>query len=129
MEMRAAVESMNALGQETRMRAFRLLVEAGEEGLPAGDIARRLGVPHNTMSTHLAQLTRAGLIRSRRESRSIIYVADFAGIRALLAFLVQDCCQGRPEACGSLLDAVLPLAPCCPTPARDAVLALKDDAR
>ena len=129
MDVTVAVEAMNALGQETRMRAFRLLVEAGEEGLPAGDIARRLGVPHNTMSTHLAQLTRAGLIRPRRESRSIIYVADFAGIRALLAFLVQDCCQGQPEACGPLLDAVLPLAACCPAPSRDAAGALKEAAR
>lgn len=113
MDVTAAVEAMNALGQETRMRAFRLLVEAGGEGVPAGEIARRLDVPHNTMSSHLAQLTRAGLIRSRRESRSIIYMADLAGLRALLAFLVQDCCHGRPEACAPLLDAVLPLATCC----------------
>ena len=120
MDLSAAVEGMNALGQETRMRAFRLLVEAGEEGVPAGEVARRLDVPHNTMSTHLAQLTRAGLIRSRRESRSIIYMADLAGVRALLAFLVQDCCQGRPEACGPLLDAVLPLSACCPAPMRPA---------
>ena len=112
---------MGALGQETRLRAFRLLVEAGEEGVPAGEIARRLDVPHNTMSSHLALLTRAGLIRSRRESRSIIYTADFAGIRALLAFLVQDCCRGRPEACGPLLDAVLPVAACCATTGRDGV--------
>ncbi len=117
MDLIAAVEAMNALGQETRMRAFRLLVEAGEEGVPAGEIARRLDVPHNTMSTHLAQLTRAGLVRSRRESRSIIYMADLPSIRALLAFLVQDCCHGRPEACGPLLDAVLPVAACCPAPA------------
>ena len=112
MDLTAAVEAMNALGQETRMRAFRLLVEAGEEGVPAGEIARRLDVPHNTMSTHLALLARAGLIRARRESRSIIYMADLAGTRALLAFLVQDCCRGRPEACGPLLDAVLPVAAC-----------------
>ena len=118
MDVLAAVESMGALGQETRLRAFRLLVEAGEEGVPAGEIARRLDVPHNTMSSHLAQLARAGLIRSRRESRSVIYVADFAGIRALLAFLVEDCCRGRSEACGPLLDAALPLAACCPAPQR-----------
>jgi DNA-binding transcriptional ArsR family regulator len=120
MDLLAAVEAMNALGQETRMRAFRLLVEAGKEGVPAGEIARRLDVPHNTMSTHLGQLTRAGLIRSRRESRSIIYMADLAGTRALLAFLVQDCCRGRPEACAPLLDAVLPLSACCPAPTRPA---------
>jgi DNA-binding transcriptional ArsR family regulator len=68
----------------------------------------------------LGQLTRAGLIRSRRESRSIIYMADLAGTRALLAFLVQDCCRGRPEACAPLLDAVLPLSACCPAPTRPA---------
>ena len=112
---------MNALGQETRLRAFRLLVEAGEEGVPAGEIARRLDVPHNTMSTHLAQLARAGLVRSRRRSRSIIYMADLAGTRALLAFLVEDCCRGRPEACGPLLDAALPVAACCAATGRDGV--------
>jgi ArsR family transcriptional regulator, arsenate/arsenite/antimonite-responsive transcriptional repressor len=116
MDVIAATESLAALAQETRLRAFRLLVEAGPEGMPAGEIARRLGVPHNTLSVHLAQLTRAGLARSRRESRSIIYLADLAGVRDLIAFLVQDCCHGRPEACGPLLDAVLPLAACCPAP-------------
>lgn len=121
MDITAAVECMGALGQETRLRAFRLLVEAGEEGVPAGEIARRLDVPHNTMSSHLALLTRAGLIRPRRESRSIIYTADFAGVRALLAFLVQDCCRGRPEACGPLLDAVLPAAACRGATGRDGV--------
>lgn len=111
---------MNALGQETRLRAFRLLLNAGPNGLPAGEIARHLGVPQNTMSTHLAQLTRAGMVASRRESRSIIYVANLTGIRALLSFLVQDCCQGQPETCGLLLDAVLPLAACCPPAKRPA---------
>lgn len=119
MDVIAAIDRFAALAQDTRLRAFRLLVEAGAEGMPAGEIARRLGVPHNTMSVHLAQLTRAGLIRSRRESRSVIYLADFAGVRALLAFLLQDCCRGRPEACGPLLDAALPAAACCPdTPER-----------
>lgn len=116
MDIAAAIDSFGALAQDTRLRAFRLLVEAGEEGMPAGEIARQLGVPHNTMSVHLAQLARAGLIRSRRESRSVIYLADFDGIRALLAFLLQDCCRGRPEACGPLLDAALPAVACCPTP-------------
>jgi DNA-binding transcriptional ArsR family regulator len=110
------VASLDALGQETRLRAFRLLLEAGREGVPAGEVARRLGVPQTTMSTHLAQLARAGLVRPRRASRSIIYVADLAGLRGLLGFLVQDCCQGRPETCGLLLDEVLPQAACCPTP-------------
>ena len=120
MDDTVATEAFGALAQDTRLAVFRLLVEAGAEGMPAGDIARCLGVPHNTMSTHLAQLTRAGLVRSRRESRSIIYMADLAGIRALLAFLVEDCCQGRPDACAPLLDAVLPLSACCPAPTRPA---------
>src|SRR4051794_30528437 len=124
MDTTAAVSGMNALGQETRMRAFRLLLNAGAEGVPAGEIARRLGVPQTTMSTHLAQLTRAGLVRSRRASRSIIYIADLAGIRGLLGFLVQDCCQGQPETCGLLLDEVLLHPACCPTPERSAGPAL-----
>ena len=118
MEAKLAVEAFGALAQETRLAVFRLLVEAGAEGMPAGEIARRLGTPHNTMSTHLAILARAGLVTSRRESRSIIYAADYGGIRALIAFMVQDCCKGRPEACAPLLDAALApaAARCCPPP-------------
>lgn len=80
----------------------------------AGDISRHLGTPHNTMSTHLGLLVRAGLVTSRREGRSVIYVADYAGVRGLIAFLLQDCCKGRPEVCAPLLDAALP-ASYCPT--------------
>ena len=116
MDQTAATEAFAALAQETRLAVFRLLVETGAEGLPAGDIARRLGVPHNTMSTHLAVLARAGLVASRREGRSIIYAGDYAGIRALIAFMLQDCYRGRPEVCAPLLDAALaPAARCCPT--------------
>lgn len=79
--------------------------------MPAGDIARSLEVPHNTMSSHLAILVNAGLLTSRRESRSVIYSIDFDGTRALLAFLMEDCCQGRPDVCAPLLDSVLP--GCC----------------
>lgn len=99
MDKSAAIRALDGLAQETRLDAFRLLVRAGEEGLPAGEIARALGVPHNTLSSHLAVLTGAGLVASRREGRSIIYRADFAGTRSLLAFLMEDCCQGHPEAC------------------------------
>lgn len=126
MDINAAIECLGALGQDTRLRAFRLLVEAGEE-VPAGEIARRFGVPPNTMSTHLAQLARAGLIRSHRESRSILYVADIACIRELLAFLVQDCCQGQADACRPLLDAVLPLTACCPASEPAALLRREAD--
>lgn len=108
---RNATEALAALAQESRLSAFRLLVRAGPPGLAAGDIAQSLGIPHNTLSTHLAVLTRAGLLRSRREGRSVIYSVDFDGTRSLLGFLLEDCCRGAPEACGLALDSVLP--GCC----------------
>ncbi|HJS85564.1 MAG TPA: metalloregulator ArsR/SmtB family transcription factor [Acetobacteraceae bacterium] len=111
MEITAATEAFGALAQETRFAVFRLLIEAGPDGMPAGDIARHLGVPHNTLSTHLGILSRAGLVGSRREGRSIIYAADFSGVRGLIAFLLQDCCKGRPEVCAPLLDAALAPVP------------------
>ena len=116
MDEKLATKAFGALAQDTRLAVFRLLVEAGAEGMPAGEIARRLGTPHNTMSSHLGVLARAGLVTSRRESRSIIYAADYGGIRALIAFMVQDCCKGRPETCAPLLDAALApaAARCCP---------------
>ena len=105
METNVAIEALAALAHPGRLAAFRLLVQAGREGMPAGEIARALGAPANTMSTQLAILSRAGLIGSRRESRSVIYSADYAGIGELLTFLMQDCCQGRPEVCEPLLEA------------------------
>jgi DNA-binding transcriptional ArsR family regulator len=118
MDSKFATDAFGALAQETRLAVFRLLVEAGAEGMPAGDIARYLGTPHNTMSTHLAILARAGLVGSRRESRSVIYSANYAGIRALTAFLLQDCCRARADVCTPLLDAALTptAARCCPPP-------------
>ena len=115
MDAKHATGVFAALAQDTRLAVFRLLVEAGAEGMPAGEIARHLGTPHNTMSTHLAILACAGLVTSRRESRSIIYTADYDGIRRLIAFMVQDCCKGRPEVCAPLLDAALApaAARCC----------------
>jgi DNA-binding transcriptional ArsR family regulator len=112
MESNIAIEALSALAHPGRLGVFRLLVRAGAEGAPAGEIARALDTPANTMSTQLAILTRAGLIRSRRESRSIIYSADYAQITALLGFLMQDCCQGRPEICAP----VAAMAACRPTP-------------
>ena len=97
------VNAFSALAQTSRLQVFRLLVRKGPEGLAAGDIARQLGVPHNTLSTHLAILTRAGLLRSARQGRSIIYRIDAGGIRDLLDHLVKDCCNGNPELCGPLL--------------------------
>ena len=111
MELNTAVRQLGALAQETRLDVFRLLVRRGPDGAPAGEIARALGVPHNTMSSHLSILARAGLVAPRREGRSIIYRVDFDGTRALLAFLLEDCCQGRRELCRPAVDAAL--AGCC----------------
>ena len=116
MDAKLTTATIGAIAQDPRLTVFRLLDKAEAEGMPVGDIARRLGTPHNTMSSHLAVLARAGLVTSRRESRSIIYAADYGGIRALIAFMVQDCCKGRPEACAPLIDAALApaAARCCP---------------
>src|SRR5260221_470451 len=81
----------------TPLEVFRLLIENEPEGLAAGEVARRMAVPHNTMSTHLAILTRAGLITAERQSRSIVYRARLDAVRELAGYLVQDCCGGRPE--------------------------------
>lgn len=100
-----AVEALSALAQGHRLAVFRLLVKAGGEGLPAGEIAREVGVRPNTLSSHLTILTHAGLIVARREGRSIIYAADYERMRGLLGFLVADCCGGRPEICAPLVEA------------------------
>ncbi len=107
MDMNSAVKAFGALSQETRLKVFRLLVRRGAEGVAAGEIARLLDIPHNTLSTHLAVLTAAGMVSSRRIGRSIIYSIDLTGIRGLLAFLMEDCCQGRPELCAPVLDRLL----------------------
>lgn len=109
-----AVEALSALAHGRRLAVFRLLVRAGEDGVPAGEIAREVGVLPNTLSTHLTILGHAGLIRSRREGRSVIYAADYEGMRGLLGFLMSDCCGGRPEICAPLTDP----AACCPGTAR-----------
>jgi ArsR family transcriptional regulator, arsenate/arsenite/antimonite-responsive transcriptional repressor len=98
-----AVTRFSALAHQTRLSVFRLLVEAGPEGLAAGDISRRLAMPHNTLSTHLAVLARAGLVESRRDGRSIIYAARFSGVRELIDFVLRDCCKGLPKVCSPLL--------------------------
>ena len=97
-----AVEALSALAHEHRLAVFRLLVRAGADGLPAGEIARQLGVLPNTLSSHLTILGHAGLLQSRRDGRSVIYSADYDGMRDLLDFLVADCCGGRPEICAPL---------------------------
>ncbi len=96
-----AIRALSALAQEYRLAAFRLLVQAGPEGTPAGVIADRLGVPASSMSFHLAQLAHAGLVTQRRRSRSIIYTADYDAMNDLLGYLTENCCQGASCAPGS----------------------------
>ncbi|MGH8737729.1 MAG: ArsR/SmtB family transcription factor [Burkholderiales bacterium] len=95
MEMKQAVIALGALAQETRLAVFRMLVEAGPGGMPAGEISARLGLPAATASFHLAQLSRAGLLASRAQGRFIIYSADFERMNALLGFLTENCCGGQ----------------------------------
>ncbi len=99
-----ALDAFAALGQSTRLDVFRLLIAAGEAGMSAGDIGDALGVRQNTMSANLGVLARSGLIRNAREGRSIRYFADLDGLRGLLAFLMEDCCGGRPELCRPVID-------------------------
>lgn len=106
MDKMESLAALAALGQETRLDVFRLLVRAGETGIPAGEIAERLGAVQNTMSAHLKILTAAGLVRSQRESRVIRYFADMTGFRDLMAYLMEDCCQGEPDICRPVLDAI-----------------------
>lgn len=111
MESELVILALAALAQSTRMDVFRLLVKHEPEGLPAGEIARHLAVPHNTMSSHLAILARAGLVRSERRSRLMIYRADLGRFREVATYLLQDCCGGHPEVCTPLLATLMP---CCP---------------
>lgn len=97
MEIRETVARLAALAQETRLRVFRLLVEAGEAGLNAGAIAAALDVPASTLSFHIAHLARAGLVNARQESRFVFYTANFPVMDAMLAFLTDDCCQGAGQ--------------------------------
>jgi DNA-binding transcriptional ArsR family regulator len=111
MEIPKAVKALSALSQESRLRAFRLLVRSGIEGMAAGRIADALDIPHNTLSTHLGTLVNAGLVSSRRESRSIIYSIDFDGTRELFSFLMEECCEGNRDICLPVLESLLPR--CC----------------
>jgi len=103
MESETVVRALGALAQEHRLALFRLLVQAGPDGLAAGAIAEALGVPASSLSFHLAQLTNAGLIAQRRDGRSLIYSADYGAMTALLGFLMENCCGGAVCA---------PAAPC-----------------
>jgi|SRR5579859_1054384 len=115
MELTFAVRRLAALAQSSRLAVFRLLVKAGPDGLAAGEIARLLGVTPNTLSAQLNVLANAELISSRRDGRSIIYAANYDGMSELLVYLMEDCCQGRPEVCAPLSLAASRAA-CCDRP-------------
>lgn len=110
METTETVLALAALAQPTRLEVFRLLVKHEPGGLAAGDVARELAVPHNTLSAHLSVLARAGLVSSQRQGRSIVYRAEIAALRAVMLYLATDCCGGRPELCAPL---VAELTTCC----------------
>jgi ArsR family transcriptional regulator len=111
MENEQAIMALAGLAQPTRLQAFRTLVKHEPDGLAAGDLARHLEVPQNTLSAHLAILSRADLVTSERHSRSIVYRANLAEFQKVVLFLLQDCCGGRPEICAPVIES---LAPCCP---------------
>ncbi len=108
MKEKQAVPAFAALAQETRLGIVRRLVREGPDGLPAGKLADAAGVSPSNLSFHLKELEGARLIASRREARSIIYSADYEGLRDLIGFLMKDCCGGRPEICAPVL-----ADPCC----------------
>lgn len=112
MEERQALMSFAALSQETRLHIVRMLVVAGPEGMAAGAVAEKAEVSASNVSFHLKELERAGLISQKRESRSIIYTANFDGLGSLIRFLMEDCCAGHPEICAPAAD----LAACCINP-------------
>jgi DNA-binding transcriptional ArsR family regulator len=111
MDKMTVVDTLGCLAQATRLEVFRLLVAAEPEGLAAGEIAQTLGIPHNTLSNHLAILTRADLAWGERRGRSIIYRASLATLSQALTYLAKDCCGGHPELCAPLISD---LSPCCP---------------
>ncbi len=108
----SAVEALSALAHEGRLAIFRLLVRAGNEGVAAGEIARKLDVLPNTLSASLTVLSNAGLVHSRREGRSIIYTADYERMSKLLGYLMEDCCNGNAAICEPLV-AIAKRAACC----------------
>ena len=108
METIEAISALAALAQTTRLDTFRLLVTREPEGVPAGELARLMAVPQNTMSAHLSILSRAGLVSGERRSRSIIYRANLARLRELVSFLLKDCCGGRPDVCAPLIAEISP---------------------
>lgn len=112
MQAASVIRALSALAQDHRLAAFRLLVQAGPDGLPAGTLAQRLGVVPSSMSFHLAQLANAGLVTQQRHGRSIVYAADYAAMGGLMAYLTENCCAGA--ACGAATPAA-----CAPAATHD----------
>jgi ArsR family transcriptional regulator, arsenate/arsenite/antimonite-responsive transcriptional repressor len=116
MEIKNAIALFDALSQETRLLAFRLLVAAGQQGMPAGALSEKLEIPHNSLSFHLNHLSNAGIINSRRDGRSIIYSANYDVMHGLISFMVKDCCsddfasihEDQHKGC-----SIIELADCC----------------
>lgn len=106
MESNQAISSFSALSQQTRLDVFRLLIKAGADGVLAGELAEQLDIRQNTMSANLTVLLNAGLVRNERQGRTVRYFADFDAVRGLLAFLMEDCCGGRPELCKPVIDEI-----------------------
>ncbi len=111
-----ALAALAALSQATRLQTFRLLVSREPDGVAAGELARLVGTPQNTLSTHLSILANAGLVGGERHSRSIIYRANLSRLREVVLFLLKDCCGGRQDLCAPL---IAELSPCCPPASRD----------
>ena len=122
MDIQDAVVAFGALSQETRLRVFRLLVEYGQDGTAAGTLSETLGIPHNTLSFHLSQMSHAGLVLSQREGRSIIYRANFGFFTDLIRYMVKDCCrmefatirEDTKRGC-----SVIEMPSCCPPQERE----------
>jgi DNA-binding transcriptional ArsR family regulator len=112
MELKAAVTALAALAQETRLAIYRLLVEAGPEGVSVGRIGETLKVPGATLSFHLKELARASLVSARQEKQFIYYAADFERMAELMTYLTQNCCQGMPQECLTVVETAL--GRCCP---------------
>jgi DNA-binding transcriptional ArsR family regulator len=110
MDQLTALAALAALSQATRLQTFRLLVSREPDGVAAGELARLVGTPQNTLSTHLSILANAGLVHGERHSRSIIYRADLSQLREVVVFLLKDCCGGREDLCAPL---IAELSPCC----------------
>jgi DNA-binding transcriptional ArsR family regulator len=119
MDIQKAIIAFDALSQETRLRAFRLLVKAGQDGVAAGVLSGALNTPHNTLSFHLNHLSNAGLVSSKKAGRSVIYAARFDAMNALIGFMVKDCCsaeqasirEDKTTGC-----SIIELSHCCETP-------------